>query len=73
MGGAGESTGLRVVSRPQAGDDARPFANYTTTCSRNVVQHSHDPLGGVVAAQLMTEGRGGYDRGGDRRGGGDRW
>jgi predicted permease len=29
MGGAGESTGLRVVSRPQAGDHAQPFANYT--------------------------------------------
>lgn len=29
---------------------------------RNVVQHSGDPLGGIVAAQLMRAGEGGYSR-----------
>jgi hypothetical protein len=48
---------------PDDKDDTRQTIYYVLAeLLRNVVQHSRDQLGGVVAAQLMTAGRGGYDR-----------
>ena len=48
---------------PDDTDDTRHTIYYVLAeLLRNVVQHSRDPLGGIVAAQLMTAGRGGYDR-----------
>jgi hypothetical protein len=47
---------------PDDTDDTRHTIYYVLSeLMRNVVQHSRDAQGGMVAAQLMAAGRGGYD------------
>jgi len=57
---AGEIAPLIV---PDPNDDTRHTIYYVLVeLLRNVVQHSRDPQGGIVAAQVMSAGRGSYQQ-----------
>jgi anti-anti-sigma regulatory factor len=51
-----------LVEDPALEDTRRTLYYVLVELLRNVVQHSRDPLGGVVGAQVMHAGRGGYER-----------
>ena len=51
----------QLVVPDEESDEAKRTVTFVVTeLLRNIVQHAHDPLGGVVAAQRMHAGRGGY-------------
>jgi len=59
---AAESVASLMVPAPDLADTRQTIRYVLSELLRNVVQHSGDALGGVVAAQIMHAGRGGYER-----------